>query len=193
MVRFVPPAPLDAATLSGAFPFRSISSCRNSSASLCISLHLSSIALQGFAVPSLVSAFLFHAIAVPNQAKPPLIVSLPCRCGAAHRESVGLPSNAVQFRSLPLHVTARPCHTVASLSDSVANRGYFYAIAPHSHSERFLCRPQLFSAVAVRLIPALRHCDTKRRSAKPLRYSISSQRNRPFPLFRHWPMPEKRP
>lgn len=149
MVRFVPPAPLDAATLGGAFSLhyksvhsetsqlRCITSLNYSSAYLCVSLPL-------------------------------LIKGTPCH------------STSEPVEATPLLITAILRHHISSQD-----------LSPHCR-----CSSTLFPAKPFRCFPGLILAvqgRARRVHATPLRYSISSQRNRPFPLLRHWPMPENLP
>lgn len=82
---------------------------------------------------------------------------------------------------------ATPLHHFAELFLCISMR--FSSIALPSNAVQFTsllfrCFPGLILAVQGR---------ARRVHATPLRYSISSQRNRPFPLLRHWPMPENLP
>lgn len=198
MVRFVPPAPLDAATLVGAFfmPFVSNqyhaeANRRKSSAVLCVSQPFPSL-------PLLYISLL--CLALPCYSIASLCFSLPGRRETPPCQTIALPFNAIQFTSLMCQcAVAMPCHARLSVS-----------IAAHGESERFrccsvprftyplLCRsrhccagPFLCVTSPSQALPSQRR--TGRVAATPSHYSISSQRNLPFPLFRHWPMPEKRP
>lgn len=166
MVRFVPPAPLDAATLGGAFSLhyksahsetsqlRCITSMNNSSAYLCVSLPLRCL-------PMLCYTSRCEAI-------PLLIKGIPCH------------STSEPVEAIPLLITAILRHHISSQD-----------LSPHCR-----CSSTLFPAKPFRCFPGLILAVQGRARlvhATPLRYSISSQRNRPFPLLRHWPMPENLP
>lgn len=107
---------------------------RNSSAVLCVSLPLLIRATRAFATPLQHFAELFLCVAMPCYALPSYAVaslcfSLPCRRETPPCQTIALPSNAVQFTSLPslsllcakrFSAVASQGHTVASLSDSAA-------------------------------------------------------------------------
>lgn len=200
MVRFVPPAPLDAATLGGAFftafRFESVPCRGKTSQFLCGSLRFSALLFPS--LPLLYISLL--CLAMPCYSIASLCFSLPCRRETPPCQTIALPFNAIQFTSLLCQcAVAMPCHARLSAS-----------IAAHGESERFrccsvprftyplLCRsrhccagPFLCVTSPSQALPSQRR--TGRVAATPSHYSISSQRNLPFPLFRHWPMPEKRP
>ena len=169
---------------------------RNSSAVLCVSLPFSSTAVHLLAMP----CYALLCLAMPCYSIASLCFSLPCRRETPPCQTIALPFNAIQFTSLLCQcAVAMPCHARLSVS-----------IAAHGESERFRCCsvPRFTYPLLCRsrhCYAMLFHCNTlpsqalpsqcraRLAHATPSRYSISSQRNLPFPLFRHWPMPEKRP
>jgi hypothetical protein len=200
VVRFVPPAPLDAATLGGAFftafRFESVPCRGKTSQFLCGSLRFSSLLFHCCTSP----CYALLCLAMPCYSIASLCFSLPCRRETPPCQTIALPFNAIQFTSLLCQcAVAMPCHARLSVS-----------IAAHGESERFRCCsvPRFTYPLLCRsrhCYAMLFHCNTlpsqalpsqcraRLAHATPSRYSISSQRNLPFPLFRHWPMPEKRP
>lgn len=138
MVRFVPPAPLDAATLGGAFFMPCVSNQyhakakrRNSSAVLCVSLPLLIRATRAFATPLQHFAELFLCISM-------------------RVSSIALPSNAVQFTSLLFRCFSGPCYSLPMLcyaSHRNAIPLLIKGIPCHSTSEPVEATPLLITAI----------------------------------------------
>jgi hypothetical protein len=139
--------------------------------------------------------------------------SVPCHSVASKLHAIPLHHFAELFRCVALHCLALPsivsafrCHAVAMpchvrLSASIAAHGEskrFHCCSVLRLTYPLLCRSRhcyatLFhcNTLPSQALPS--QCRARLVHATPSRYSISSQRNLPFPLFRHCPMPEKRP
>jgi len=96
------------------------------------------------------------------------------------------------IRGIPCHSTSEPVEAVPLLITAILR----HHISSQDLSPHCRCSSTLFPAKPFRCFPGLILAvqgRARRVHATPLRYSISSQRNRPFPLLRHWPMPENLP
>lgn len=139
--------------------------------------------------------------AVPLLCKSPRFYAHLSLCQASPRQADLYHRVSSRIRASPLR--------------SQAKRGFTFAL----HISAILCLcwtvrlvavPSLCLPMRILATPSLRNpfpclcftlpfsalplqCFSVQGQAIPLRYAISSQRNRPFPLFRHWPMPENRP
>lgn len=135
--------------------------------------------------------FSFQIVAIPLRCQTPpyhavayLIRTIPFLC-AAHRSNPVLHHcDTVPIRALLFHCFAE--HRVAGQHHRYARLRY---TLPLHH------RSKLRSSLTV--LRAANQCCTIaiQRSAQryPCLMLTSSQRNRPLPLLRHWPMPENRP
>lgn len=94
-------------------------------------------------------------------------------CVACHRCSMPLLVLAVLCCAKPSRVVARPCGTFATPFDAE----HYPCIALPRFASLGLALPL--------------QCEASPRFS--VAYSISSQRNRPLPLLRHWPIPEYLP
>lgn len=161
-----------------------------------------------YSMPLHCQTWLFHCSSRLHGAPPFNSIALPCT-------SVHCLRPAPPISVMPFHCFAMQCYSVALLSDSRPFRccswpfrcksplvhalplpfpsEHFLRFSLHFSSVASLRTELLLIAVAILCIAPLFRCVTLLRVAIPLRYWISSQVNRPFPLFRHWPMPENRP
>lgn len=145
---------------------------------LCISMRVSSIALPSNAVQF--TSLLFRCFSGP-------CYSLPMLCYASHCEAIPL-----LIKGIPCHSTSEPVEATPLLITAILR----HHISSQDLSPHCRCSSTLFPAKPFRCFPGLILAvqgRARRVHATPLRYSISSQRNRPFPLLRHWPMPENLP
>lgn len=190
--------PVRSATPGGAFfILRSIhflTALLNSIAAPRLTIPLLFLAIRHFAIPPPFSSKHFLRLSLRFSAD--LCVSLPWLRFALSCFSLPLLIGASRGFAATLRCCAIPLRCFAVLSHSVAKRSG--AMPCHCFAERFVALPFQCSAmqyytVASHLVAPHCRCVTLLRVAIPLRYWISSQVNRPFPLFRHWPMPEKRP
>ena len=144
-------------------------------------------------------------------ALPLLSASPQVRCCSSRRFAVALLHFSLLFRRNALAALLHRCssqHRIALPWPIFALHGLAVALLNDSRpfrstSMRFRCVSLLrYAAACLHTAVLFRgksppgqafRCVTLPRVAIPLRYWISSQTNRPFPLLRHWPMPEKRP
>lgn len=120
MVRFVPPAPLDAATLGGAF---SLHYCAE--LILSVSLRFSSIALPFNAVQF--TSLLFRRFSGPCYSLPMLCYASHCKAipllfGSAPHVSFAVPVSSLLRRSLPLQHITKLSFTIAMPGPSLRLR-----------------------------------------------------------------------